>query len=86
MQPMLALKKYQKKNIAIYGMGLTGFSVAKVFKKSKIKTYNWDDSFAIRKKIKRQNFSLNKFWLSKSKIDHIVVSPGININNCKIKK
>ena len=86
MQPILALKKYKKKNIAIYGMGLTGCSVAKVFKKSKIKTYNWDDSFAIRKKIKTQNLSLNKFWLSKSKIDHIVLSPGININNCKIKK
>ena len=28
---MVALQKYQNKKIAIYGMGLTGFSAAKTF-------------------------------------------------------
>ena len=32
---MSALKKYQNKKIAIYGMGLTGISAAKAFKKLK---------------------------------------------------
>ena len=32
---MVTLLKYQNKNIAIYGMGLTGFSAAKVLKNLK---------------------------------------------------
>ena len=82
---MLALKKYRKKNIAIYGMGITGRSVAKIFKKFKITTYNWDDSEKIRKNLKLHDYPLTKFWLSQIKIDYIIISPGININKCKIK-
>ncbi len=83
---MLVLKKYKKKNIAIYGMGLTGRSAAKIFKKSKIKTYCWDDSEEVRKKLKFKNITLDKFWLSKFEVDYIILSPGINIDTCKIKK
>ena len=37
---MFNLEKYQNKNIAIYGLGITGISVAKTLKKlnSKIET------------------------------------------------
>ena len=28
---------------------------------------------------------MNKFWLNRSSIDIVVISPGIDINRCKIK-
>ena len=40
----------------------------------------------IQLNIKKLNFNVNKFWLNKDIIDKIVISPGININTCKIKK
>jgi len=80
------LQKYRNKNIAIYGMGKTGLSAAKVFKKLKAKVFCWDDTEKARRKIKRLNFNINKFWLNQSLVHKIVVSPGININQCKLKK
>ena len=82
---MLALQKYRNKKIAIYGMGMTGCSVAKALKKLKAKVYCWDDNKLVRKKLKNSNFGLQKFWLRKFFFDNIVISPGIDINNCKIK-
>ena len=82
---MFALEKYQNKKVAIYGMGITGCSAAKVFKKLNAKVFCWDDNKKIRKKIKDSNFKLSKFWLNRNLIDVIVISPGIDINKCKIK-
>ena len=82
---MVYFKKYQNKKIAIYGMGITGFSAATTFKKMKAKVYCWDDNKRIRDKIKKLNFSVNKFWLNKNYLDKILISPGIDINKCKIK-
>ena len=82
---MSILRKYQNKKIAIYGMGLTGCSVAKTLKKLGGKIFCWDDDAKIRKKIKKLNFPLNKFWLKQNFVDNIVISPGIDINRCKIK-
>jgi UDP-N-acetylmuramoylalanine--D-glutamate ligase len=81
---MLALQKYENKKIAIYGLGMTGISTAKAFKKLKAKVYCWDDNKKIRENVK--DFDINKFWLKKELIDKIVISPGIDINKCKIKK
>jgi len=83
---MFPLQKYRNKNVAIYGMGITGRSAAKTLKRLKAKVFCWDDNKKIRKKIKKLNFPLNKFWLNKKVIDSIVISPGIDINRCKIKK
>jgi len=82
---MFALQKYQNKKVAIYGMGITGCSAAKTFQKLNAKVFCWDDNEKIRKKIKNLNFSLNKIWLNRNSIDIIVISPGIDINKCKIK-
>ena len=84
---MVSLQKYQNKKIAIYGMGLSGYSAAKILKKSKAKLFCWDDSAKVRKRIKKLNFKTKKFWLSlrKNSIDNILISPGIDINKCKIK-
>lgn len=48
---MVTLQKYQNKRIAIYGMGLTGCSVAKVLKKLRAQVFCWDDNIKVRKKI-----------------------------------
>ena len=82
---MFALQKYQNKKIAIYGMGITGYSAAKAFKRLNAEVFCWDDNKKIRKKIKNSNFKLSKFWLNRNSIDIIVISPGIDINKCKIK-
>ena len=79
---MLPLQKYRNKKIAIYGMGMTGFSVAKTLRKLGIKIFCWDDSAKIRRKIKNQNFSVGKFWIKKNWIDNVVISPGIDIDKC----
>ena len=82
---MVSLKKYQNKKIAIYGMGKTGCSAARAFKRLKAKVFCWDDSKKIRGKIKNSKFPLNKFWLNQQLIDNIIISPGIDISKCKIK-
>ena len=82
---MFASQKYQNKKIAIYGMGITGCSAVKAFKKLNAEVVCWDDNKKIRKKIKNLNFPLNKFWLNRNSVDVIVISPGIDINKCKIK-
>ena len=82
---MVTLKKYQNKRIAVYGMGLTGCSVAKTLKELGTKIFCWDDDAKIRKKVKNLNFPLNKFWLKQNFVDNIVISPGIDISRCKIK-
>ena len=83
---MLISKKYKNKKVAIYGMGITGLSVAKIFKRLNAKALCWDDNKQARKIAKNFNYKIDKFWLSKKEIDTIVVSPGIDINKCKIKK
>ena len=82
---MVSLNKYQNKKIAIYGMGITGCSAARTFKRLKAKVFCWDDSKKIRQKIKNLKFPLNKFWLNQQLIDNIIISPGIDISKCKIK-
>jgi len=82
---MVASLKYQNKTIAIYGMGLTGISAAIALKKLGAKIFCWDDNIKRRRKIKKLNFHLNKFWKSQNYIDKILISPGIDINKCKIK-
>ena len=83
---MVALQKYKNKKIAIYGMGMTGCSVAKNFKKLKAKIYCWDDNIRKRNEVKKFKIPLNKFWLHPEPMDYIVISPGIDIEKCKIKK
>ena len=82
---MSVYQKYQNKKVAVYGMGVTGCSAAKTIKNLKAQVLCWDDNVKIRKKAKKHNYQINKFWLSNEKIDAIVVSPGIDIRKCKIR-
>tara|TARA_Y100000590_G_scaffold465844_1_gene639343 strand:- start:2095 stop:3408 length:1314 start_codon:yes stop_codon:yes gene_type:complete len=79
-------RKYQNKKVAIYGMGITGLSSARFFKNQKAKIFCWDDNKETRKKIKNSNFNIDRFWLKRKRIDKILISPGIDIQKCKIKK
>ena len=75
MSGILNLKKF---SFLIYGLGSSGHSVVKYFKKNKILDYSvWDDSIKLRKKFKHKAV-LN---LSKSlkEVDFIVLSPGISL-------
>ena len=83
---MVSLQKYQNKKIGIYGMGLTGLSTAKFLKQLGARIFCWDDSIEARNKVKKLNFHIKKFWKDKNEVDNIVISPGIDINKCKIKK
>ena len=83
---MVASQKYKNKRIAIYGMGITGCSVAKNFKRLKAQIYCWDDNAIRRNEVKKLKIPLSKFWLQSKSMDYIVISPGIDIHKCKIKK
>jgi len=79
---MVALHKYKNKKIAIYGIGKTGLSVIKILKKLKIKFVCWDDD---KEKLNGLTYNFDKFWIKKDYIDYIIISPGIDINKCKLK-
>ena len=66
-------------------MGLSGHSTEKVLKKIGAKVVCWDDNAKIRRKFYSSNLKIEKFWLDENLIDYIVISPGIDIENCKIK-
>ena len=71
------------KKILIYGLGKSGISSYK-FLNNKAKVYLFDDN--LKKKI---NCKLNQRLkdtkeVSKIKFDKIIVSPGIDISNCRL--
>ncbi len=83
---MLNNKKiFSKKKILIYGFGRSGQSVFKFLKKNN-KIYLYDDQ-----KLNIENKEIKKKFISfkeiiKKKIDHIIISPGINSNKCNLSK
>ena len=73
-----------KKKILIYGLGKSGLSSYRFLKKNN-KIYLYDDN-----KIKNQNLDIQKKIIHykniiHTKIDFIIISPGIDINKCKLK-
>ena len=78
---MLDLRnKFKNKVILIYGYGKSGIASFKYLNQNN-KVLIFDDN----KKLKKLNFvSLNK--VKKIKFDHVLISPGINIKKCSLKK
>tara|TARA_B100001559_G_scaffold297837_1_gene281857 strand:- start:2262 stop:3218 length:957 start_codon:yes stop_codon:yes gene_type:complete len=69
----------------VYGLGSTGNSVIRYFKKKKIDNFFvWDDELKLRKKFGTK-YNANLFFILK-KVDYIVLSPGISLKNTKNKE
>ena len=84
---MFPLNKFKKKTMLVYGVGKSGYATAKALKISKANVVCWDDNLKIRDKLKKKNFIVKKFWITRNinNFDYIVVSPGIDIKKCRIK-
>ena len=82
MSHTLNLKKF---SFLVYGLGSTGCSVIKYFKKRRIHNfYVWDDNVKLRKKFGSKNVVNLKNILEE--VDFIVLSPGISLKKTKYKK
>jgi UDP-N-acetylmuramoylalanine--D-glutamate ligase len=71
------------KKILVYGLGLTGISSYN-FLKNKAEVYLFDDNLKkkFNSKLKQRLLSFSK--IIKINFDIIIISPGIDISNCKI--
>ncbi len=75
-------KTLLNKEILIYGLGLSGYSCLHYLnKKNNVKIY--DDNNSLKNK-KNKNLFLTKKKIFKSKFDFIIISPGIDIQKCKL--
>ncbi len=71
------------KKILIYGLGKSGISSYKFLKK-KAEVYLFDDNSKVNNRLEKK--IINFYKLQKIKFDKIIVSPGIDIFNCKLTK
>src|SRR6056300_1701429 len=79
MKKIIALRKY---SFAIYGLGISGKSVINYLKNKKVnKIFTWDDEL-----FKNDKKKLSIFKSSLSKVDYIIISPGVSINKSIFKK
>ena len=72
---------FSKKKILIYGFGRSGISAYKFLKK-KNEIYLFDDN----KNIKFKNVITNYDKIRNKDLDYIIISPGINIDKCGLKR
>ena len=79
---MVSLLKFKDLSFLVYGLGVTGQSVVKFFRKNKINNYQvWDDKSKKLYKNKRV-FNLDS---ALKKVNYIVLSPGVSLNTSKNK-
>ena len=81
----LSSSNFYNKKIFIYGLARTGISTLNFLKNKGNKLICWDDKFETRKKISKSFLLKSTKQLNKHLFDFIVISPGINKNNCSIK-
>ena len=77
-------KELKEQSFLVYGLGLSGLSVIKFFKKNKFENFEiWDDN---KKNVLKKKRSTNLISTLR-KVDYIVLSPGISLlNNKKLIK
>ena len=73
------LSIFLNKKVLIYGLGKSGLSIVH-FLKNKSEVFLYDD---LKKNLKN---SINYESILKKKFDFIIISPGIDINKCKLSK
>jgi len=73
---------FKNKNILIYGFGKSGISCFNFLKKNNICTIFDDNKKNVPPNLKKKFINIRK--LSTIDVDFIVLSPGIDINKCKI--
>jgi UDP-N-acetylmuramoylalanine--D-glutamate ligase len=71
------------KKILVYGLGKSGISTYKFLKKNS-DVYLFDDNHKINLKSNQKKISLKQ--IKKINFDRIIISPGIDISNCKLSK
>jgi len=71
------------KKILVYGLGKSGISTYKFLKKNS-DVYLFDDNHQINLKFNQKIISLRQ--VKKIHFDRIIISPGIDISNCKLSK
>ena len=72
--------KFKEQSFLVYGLGLSGKSVVKFFKKKKIKNFKvWDDR---EKKLFKNSWTKN-LTKSLNEVNYIVLSPGISLKKNK---
>jgi len=74
---------FLEKKILIYGLGKSGISSYK-FLKNKADVYLFDDNQKNNLKLKKKIIRLEQ--IQKINFDRIIISPGIDILNCKLSK
>ena len=75
---------FQNKKILLYGFGISGKSCFNYLKKNN-DVEIFDDDETLKNK-KNRVFFPDFTKVRKNSYDYIVISPGINIENCKLKK
>ncbi len=81
---MLQMLKLKELSFLVYGLGLSGHSVIRFFKKNKIKNFKvWDDD---KKKLIKEYKPKNLYQTFKE-VDYIILAPGISLlKNNYLKK
>ena len=65
---MLNFNQFKSQNIGIYGLGITGSSIAETLKFNGANVYIWDDNPEIRRKFIKKNFILKEILMPKETI------------------
>ena len=74
---------FKKLSFLVYGLGATGISVIKYFKKKRFIIFLLGMIMQTKKNLDLKNFKFKKCF---KRTDYIVLSPGISLKKTKYKK
>ena len=78
---MLQIPKLKELSFLVYGLGLSGRSVVKFFKKNKVKKFSvWDD----KQKNILKNYRPKNLIKTLNQVDYIILAPGVSLIKNKI--
>ena len=78
---MLQIPKLKELSFLVYGLGLSGRSVVKFFKRNKVKKFSvWDD----KQKNILKNYRTKNLIKTLNQVDYIILAPGVSLIKNKI--